>query len=385
MCYGLLLTNHDLCINVDSPNVHICLIMHFEVLLQDISNEAFLSTVGFYFETACWHVWLCSPCRPQPPALPHQRGGGHTLPDGGRDHRHDVAPGALHGPGGDGLPPGDGRRHGPGPPAQPGSHRRVQRAAAAEGRARLRPGATTRQVRAPRAVRAPPLSRRRRLGRLGEGGCLVTFQVGSCLCVSAAAEDPIASIRAFLLLRALNLWAEWRVRWRGKACWVEGSLLTTTRLLQCLSTDLHSVYTVYSPPLSDSSTVRLEWPFSVCRDCVSLLLLLFWCFFLLFLKNPLFRSREFFSWVSQSRSTCSLVLLLVAPSLTSTLHSVTQTVLQVRFTSPLLIFSVQTGIDAPLPFCLWLPALLWTPQSASPGGGEGLWWWVKHRYLFSAW
>lgn len=100
--------------------------------------------------------------------------------------------------------------------------------------------------------------------------------------VSVAAEDPIASIRACLLLRAVNLFAEWRAHGRGTACWVEGSLLTT-RLLQCLGTHLHSVYTVYSPPLqvppSDWNDLFLSAGI-VCR-CSS-----FECL-LLSLKNPL--------------------------------------------------------------------------------------------------
>lgn len=43
-------------------------------------------------------VSVCPP-RPQPPALPHQRCGGHTLPDGGGHRGHDLPTGLAHGPG----------------------------------------------------------------------------------------------------------------------------------------------------------------------------------------------------------------------------------------------------------------------------------------------
>lgn len=41
---------------------------------------------------------LFSFLRPQPPALPRERGGGDPLPDGGCDSRHDVAEDMACGP-----------------------------------------------------------------------------------------------------------------------------------------------------------------------------------------------------------------------------------------------------------------------------------------------
>lgn len=70
--------------------------------------------------------------RPQPPALPHQRCGGDTLPDGGRHNRHDVSESRAGRPRGAAVLPGD---HGGSPPQplpQPERHWNFQRPVAVE-------------------------------------------------------------------------------------------------------------------------------------------------------------------------------------------------------------------------------------------------------------
>ncbi|XP_061633670.1 membrane progestin receptor delta isoform X7 [Phyllopteryx taeniolatus] len=68
--------------------------------------------------------------RPQPPAVPRERGGGDALPVGGGVERHDLPPGAARGHGGAALPARHGRRRGPRPGPQPGRRRPLRRAAA---------------------------------------------------------------------------------------------------------------------------------------------------------------------------------------------------------------------------------------------------------------
>lgn len=92
-----------------------------------------------------------SPRRPQPPAVPRERRGGHPLPDGGRDGGHDGAAGLAGGPRRDALLPGDHRHAGRQPGAQPGHHRHLQHAAAVEAAAAA---AATANAKVQRAVRA---------------------------------------------------------------------------------------------------------------------------------------------------------------------------------------------------------------------------------------
>lgn len=86
----------------------------------------------------CLQVCALSQCsvtlsdRPQPPTLPHQRCGGHALPDGGRHERHDVPESRVGRPGGAAVLPGDRGSAPPEPLPQPEYHWNFQRLVAVE-------------------------------------------------------------------------------------------------------------------------------------------------------------------------------------------------------------------------------------------------------------